>query len=199
MNIISNCCLGGFITRDILHEQFSNPFVWAWITTDDVCFLAEHYGNIDFRKFTIAPHDGKLIDDCCFDVIVDRCIKIVNAHYQFKSGCVNIQQDHERNLVVHNKIWEFVVKKYIERVKRMYSLREHPVFALCDNRNGCGTFTHEQVNFLSRQTKYKIVFCSEIDYSDKNSNSFLFIHKNGNLLHEIVSEHGNNIKDFYCK
>lgn len=196
MNIITNCCLGGFITRDVLHEQFSNPFVWVWMTTNDVCNIVHNYSSLDFRKFIIRPHDGQLVENCCFDIIVDNQITLVYSHYQFNSNYPNEFIDRTRNIVISDHIWEYVVKKYVERVKRMEILNEQPVFLICDNRNGCGTFTTEQVNDLSQHSKYKIVFCSEIDYSDKANQMFYFVKKHGNLLNEIISEYGDDIKNF---
>lgn len=196
MNIISNCCLGGFITRDVLHEPFSNPFVWAWLTTEDVCHTIQHYTNINFRNFRIKPHHDEIVEDCCFDVLVDNQITIVNSHYRFNSNYKTEFIDKQRNIVESDHIWEYVVNKYIERVKRMEQIHEQPVFILCDNRNGYGIFTESQIKLLASQHLYKVVFCSEYDYSNYSSNMFCFIHKNGNLLHEIVQEQSETIKDF---
>ncbi len=196
MNIISNCCLGGFIYQDVLKVQFSNPFIWSWLNKDDVIYLIQHYDKINFNDYELSTYNNlPLKDEVCFQLTIDDKIKIIYSHYQFIKNKDVLEIDRTRNMVYHNKIWEYVVAKYDERLKRMIDENTPPVFLICDNRDGSGTFSKSQVEILS-SSKYKVMFFSCYDYSMLNNESFLFIQHDGNDIIHIKEKYKTSILSF---
>ena len=198
MNIISNCCLGAYFTRDILNEPYSNPFVWSWLNTHDICYVVQNYSNIFFSNFKLQIHNNEHIHNgSTFDIIVDESFTICYPHYELSINDAVTRRDDTNNMVYSNAIYEYVVEKYISRTKRLYiGNNRTPIFLLCDNRNGCGTFSENQVQSLAKQSSYKIVFCSFYNYDNYTSNYFLHINIDGNRLAEIISKHTNEILTF---
>lgn len=196
MNIISNCCLGGFIYQDVLKVQFSNPFIWSWLNQDDVIYLIQNYDKINFNNYELSTYNNlPLKDEVCFQLTIDDKIKIIYSHYKFIKNKDVLEIDRTRNMVYHNKIWEYVVAKYDERLKRMIDENTPPVFLICDNRDGSGTFSKSQVEILS-SSKYKVMFFSCYDYSMLNNDSFLFIQHDGNDIIQIKEKYKTSILSF---
>lgn len=194
MNIVSNCCLGGYAYKDIFNTHFASPFIWCWMNTADVITLIENFKNIDFHNYEIEP-ESQLKEGACFRLKVDNKITITYSHYQLKKGINGIEKDENRHMVYGSKIWEYVVEKYEERLKRMENENKEPVFLICDNRNGCGTFNKEQIEILSK-SKYKVIFCSCYDYSSFNNENFHYINRNGNDIIQIKENFKDEIKNF---
>lgn len=199
MNIISNCCLGGFVYKDVLKQQFANPFIWAWLNQEDVVYLVQNFDKINFKNYELSTYNNlPLNDEVCFQMIIDDKIKIIYSHYQFIKNKDTLEIDRKRNMVYYNRIWEYVVAKYNERLERMCSENKSPVFLICDNREGCGTFSKTQIEILSK-AKYKVMFFSRYDYSQFNNENFLFIQHDGNDIIQIKEKYKNEILDFISK
>lgn len=61
MNLIANCCVGGFL-YEMNNEQFSNPFIWSMTNTASFIYLIENYDNINWYDIDIDKYqrsDGK--------------------------------------------------------------------------------------------------------------------------------------------
>ena len=111
MNLISEDCHGGFAYVE-LNEQFSNPFIWNYITKDDMYYLVKNYDKINFKHYELSksfvrnrPRNKMDI----FKIRVDGKIDIHYTHYHFskKDATVRIKKPD----VYYNKIWEYVLKK----------------------------------------------------------------------------------------
>lgn len=53
MHIISNNCLGGYIYRDSLKQEYSTPFIWCKIKEDSFIPLTENLYKIDFTNYEL--------------------------------------------------------------------------------------------------------------------------------------------------
>lgn len=115
MNIITNNCLGGFIYRDILKEEYKNPFIWTSINHLDLIDLIENFDTINFVNIMI-DRDGKELGNN-FITIIDDKYKIYNHHVWFSAK--DNEPRIEGNNVFYNKPWEYIVEKYEKRLKRM--------------------------------------------------------------------------------
>lgn len=114
MNIISNNCIGGYIYRDILKEEYQNPFIWTSLDNTSVINLLEHYNTINFENIEIFKQSSTLSN---FYLNVDDQLNIQFSHYVFdakydKPTIIGID-------VHYNKIWEYIVDVYLRRLKRM--------------------------------------------------------------------------------
>jgi hypothetical protein len=117
------------------------------------------------------------------------------SHYIFKKDQEILFIDKQNNNVYYNKIQHYIESKYNERLNRMYAKKEIPIFLICDNRDGCGTFTNEQINILAN-SKYKIMFFSYFDYSYLSNDKFVFVKHDGNDLSNIIDNYKTKILNF---
>lgn len=118
MNIISNDCTGGFIYRDIIKEEYANPFIFSKVLLDDFIYLASNYQSINFRKFGLLQSA-----EWQFYIRVNDKINIQYNHYKFDPTVNGIRKDPPN--VYSSHIWEYIVGRYITRVHRM---NEPPIF-----------------------------------------------------------------------
>lgn len=190
MKIISNCCFGGFFSRDVAHDAYNTPFVWGWMNTEDTLKMLLSYEEINFANIKLDVYDT-FRDGCCFKIIVDDKLTFVYSHYIFNSSTTTTYTEDIN--VKSNRIWEYVIDKYMARLHRMRTQYGLPIFMICDNRIGCGTYTDSQVKTLSGQCKYKVVFCSCNDYSKYTNDHFYFIHHHGNEILHIRNHYGQAI------
>lgn len=192
MNIVSNCCLGGYAYKDIFNTHFANPFIWSWMTAEDVCYLIDNFNKIDFNDYELSTYNNlPLKDTVCFQITVENKIKIVFSHYQFVKSKKEIEIDKIRNMVYYNKMWEYVVKKYDDRLKRMSG---EPVFLLIDDETE-KKFSIQQIEHIIQNSKYKVLIFTQKEIKSKNPNVKIIWAKD--LLPEHVSHtYSNEIKSF---
>lgn len=156
MNLISEDCHGAF-TYEEMGEQFANPFMWSYITKNDMYYLIKHYDEINFQNYEIAksfvrnrPKDKMDI----FRIHIDDKIDIHYSHYHFSKNDNKIRI--QKPEVYWNKIWEYVVEKYEKRLKRM---KDKPIFFV--------NFARQEYNeenrrrLLTEDFKYKIIIITE--------------------------------------
>jgi uncharacterized protein (DUF1919 family) len=119
MNIISNNCVGGFL-YNIRKEEYKNPFIWMRITGESLKQLVLNYDKINFNNYELTKDKN-----WNFSIIVDNIVQIHYSHYKFDAKCNKpIKVNNE---IKYNKIWEYIVAKYEERLKKM---TETPIFVL---------------------------------------------------------------------
>lgn len=121
MNIITDSCLGGFLYRDILKENYKNPFIWTRIGINEFIDFVDNFENIDFTNVMIDK-DGPGLTN--FKTIIDDKYTFTNRHIIFSKNDIiprvnydNIHTDWVN--VYYNKPWEYILEKYNNRVKRM--------------------------------------------------------------------------------
>lgn len=165
MNLISEDCHGGFVYEE-LKEQFTNPFIWCYITKDDMYYLIKHYNEINFNDYEISksfvrnrPKNKMDI----FKIRVNNKIDIHYTHYHFKEDAkVRIVKKPD---VYWNKIWEYVVEKYEIRLKRM---TENPVFLINFSRQEYNKLIREK--YLKEEFNYKLIIITENEEELKYAN-----------------------------
>ena len=192
MNIISNCCLGGYAYKDIFNECFVSPFIWSWMTAEDVCYLMDNFNKIDFKNYELSTYNNfPLKDGVCFQINVENKIKIVFSHYQFVKSKKEIEIDKTRNMVYYNRMWEYVVKKYNDRLERMTG---EPVFLIIDDETE-KKFSSQHIEHIIQNSKYKVLFFTQKEIKSKNPNVKIIWAKD--LLPEHISQtFANEIKSF---
>ena len=138
MFVISNNCCGGMVYR-MTKVQFNNPFMWAVCPYRGIKYIMEHLYDINWGNITLS--ESKLRKRS-YIITVDNAFPIHFVHYKFnkkvKKPTVvthgSNQDDDWSSDIEWNHIWEYVVEKYIERVKRMVNLQEQPCFVLHEDK-----------------------------------------------------------------
>ena len=151
-NIISQNCLNGNI-YSILCEQYGNPFIWTVIDFDSMYYLIQNWDSINFNDYELVK-DG----NWNFSIIIEGKVKIQYVHYKFDENC-KIPQKTGPGDICYCKIWEFIVKKYEERLKRMKERNIKPLFCIC-NFNTIypdAIYTEEQLKILEQYDNVRIL------------------------------------------
>lgn len=157
MNIITNNCLGGHIYKDVLNEEYKNPFIWCFL--DPYFDFIQNYQNIDFKNYRIEKIDNKLDK---FKIIIEDKYELKFVHYSFDANCdIPIINGRE---VRYNKIWEYVVEKYEERLKRM-DKNDEVIFMFYGNE-----LSENEFNILKEKSKTNRVFVFNNKFISTNKN-----------------------------
>lgn len=129
MNIISNSCCGAYLMREHLKTEYVNPFCWNVIDLKSYYYLIRDWDKINFLNYELVKDEN-----WNFSIIIDGKIKVQYIHYLFDPNAEKLssRSKNENDVLVWNKMWEYVVSKYEERVKRMLSKKEKPVFLIAD-------------------------------------------------------------------
>jgi hypothetical protein len=131
MNIISNNCVGGFITRDILHIEYKNPFIWTTTEASDMISLIANFMTINWAKFSLDMDDEHTMFG-----IIDNKVKMRFTHYKFNANAHStVIGGPNKNDIYSDKIWEYILEKYISRAKRMCTSGITPTFICCGANN----------------------------------------------------------------
>lgn len=156
MNLIGNTCVSSYITKCILREQFNNPFVWNIIKFDSCYNLVKYWDEINFDNYTLTKDDRNN-----FMLFIDGKVKIRYIHYKFDKTCT--VPTRRNSDIYYNKIKEYIIQKYIDRLKRMREHKESPTFIFVKPNGGLPNSINEeftlaqQEKLASLDTPYKII------------------------------------------
>lgn len=115
MNIITNNCLGGFIYKDILKEEYQNPFIWTLFDPDEYIDFIDNFDTINFDNYELIKEGNGLSNN--FQLLIDCKYHLKFIHYNFEASA---DTPYIKGVdVYYNRIWEYIVEKYITRLKRM--------------------------------------------------------------------------------
>ena len=190
MQIISNNCLGGYIYRDILNEEYQNPFIWSKITEPNFITLLEHLNKIDFNKYELKKNGTNLKDG--FHVLVDNKIHINYSHFIFDPTCNNPKTDGVS--VYYNKIWEYIIEKYEKRLKR-FNLQDEICIALEDYPQ-C-PYNINKILEICINNNWKVILISKQKIKSNYKKLLLLNHySNINEPHVYAKKYKQEILDF---
>lgn len=171
MNLIGQNCLTGNIYKNCIKEPFGNPFIWTVIDFKSLVYLIENWNNINFHNYELIKDNN-----WNFSIIIDKHIKVQYVHYKFNKN-FNIPKKIGPGDICYNKIWEFIIQKYEERLKRMELKNEPPIFCICNFNTTYkdAIYTEEQLKILE---KYKNVFILRgCDKKEPGESAILFTKK----------------------
>lgn len=153
-NIIGNSCVSSWITTKFLNQELINPFAWCIIDFNSCFNLVKHWDSINFENYRLKKDDNFNIS-----IIIDNLVKVDYVHYRFHKNYntpTKIEED-----IFYNKIWEFIVDKYIKRLKKMRESNINPVFIFATANHGLARhkpFTlAEQSKLDELNSKYTII------------------------------------------
>lgn len=115
MNIIGNSCASSYVVRDLLKEQFSNPFVWCSVTEADILYVMANYLSINWINIKCTLYDNQAFKIKNVKITVDDKIEIKYPHYCLSKGSTKV----DRINVFSKDIIQWATDKYLDRVGRM--------------------------------------------------------------------------------
>jgi len=125
MNIIGNSCASSYIVRDLLHEQFNNPFVWCSVTEADILYVMQHFSDIHWDVFDVSLYKNRAFNGRNVQIVVDGKFTIKYPHYVLSNRELRVDGVN----VFANNIIEWSTQKYMTRIERM-RLADPPFFIL---------------------------------------------------------------------
>ena len=143
MNIISNCCAGGYIYRDFLKMKYPNPFIWCKINFVDYYALMQNYKIINFENVIPIRFKDYIHRKDCLDLtehqyntnvglMVDDKIKIFWPHNYFSPNDKTPRiQDC---LVFTDKNWIYTLDNWNKRLIRS-DIKDNPTWVILTQQN----------------------------------------------------------------
>lgn len=138
LNIISNCCAGGFIYRDFLKIKYQNPFIWNLTYDDDILKLIDLYDTINFNNIKLIRFKDFFSADYALGapasqynflcgIEIDNKIKIFWPHNYYDPNCKKPTIRNYDNNIYYYKNYQLTIDNYMKRLNRNNS---KPVFLL---------------------------------------------------------------------
>ena len=202
MNIISNNCIGGFIYRDIIKEEYKNPFIWSFIKTDAFLDMCENFNTVDFSNVE------DYIDDTSI-YLENRTGLIIDGKYPLAFHHVWLDPNYTTPTTVKgwgndinvkcNDPKMYIREKYFKRLNRMKT-EDKLIFCFYDagkpNEN-----IIRLVEACEKQNAYGIII-SSLKLNIK-TNRILYLESDDKWSKEplgwapsLLKTHGEKIKDF---
>ena len=160
MNLIGNCCISNFLLR-LYGFGNTNPFAWVDMDFDSFYNLLTGYDSIDWENIALAhrPHPYTSGQEV-FDLIIDGRVKLTFIHMIWDTNAkVPVKCGSD---IRYCKIWELIVKKYLEHLKTMLDSGKAPMFVLEWEHLDYDEMAFEKL--LKTDLKYKVVV---ITYNQK--------------------------------
>lgn len=163
MNLISNCCISGYIYQ-ANNEELKNPFQWCLIEPKDFYDFITLYNKINFDKYELITSDEH---KNTYKMILDKKICIKYIHYVQSNK--NSISGHDVN---STDIIHYINEMYKRRLKRM---TESPIFLYIDNihknndkiteeiasTNACKIIITNNKNLLKYNNKNTLIILDE--------------------------------------
>jgi len=157
---IVNSCVGAYLYKLCMKKKFDNPFMWGLIDFNSMYYMIQNFENINFKNFELLKDNN-----WNFSLKIDDKIIIKYIHYKFDPKATKIiKKDFD---VFYNKIWEYIIQKYEERLERMLNIKEEPIFILANWYNVPETnLTYQQLKLLNDLNKNSIIVGVDKIYSE---------------------------------
>lgn len=185
MNIISNSCVGAFLLRDYYKQEYNNPFIWSYVDIKSFYNLIKYYDSIKWYNYELIKDDN-----WNFSIIIDNKIKVEYPHYHFKATANNIEIESTiiQRDIYYNKIWEYIVEKYISRINKLINCHEEPIFLLATKYefNEMHNYDTKYLKLIDElDTKYNTILISKY-FIFNNKKYYNFKNSNNNI--ELAEE-----------
>ena len=184
MNLVANSCIGGYLYR-LNSEAFSNPFMWAMLKCNDMIKCINGFNKVNWGNIKLTEDiDNPLPNRHTYNVTVDNEFTIHYTHYLLNH---KYNEPTRLGVDVHgSSIYEYVVDKYLSRVRRMINNGTQPVFVIL-----CAEFMRydfslsncvKLINETNTAQYHKILLCNHPSLLDYQSDT----------VHIFVDEHPAN-------
>lgn len=155
-NLIGNTCCASWITQRILHQEFINPLCWSIMDFTSAYNCIAHFYDVNWLNIQLNV-DTAFSE---FSITVDKCFTIIYVHYKFSPFVDTLYKKDDD--VYFNKIWEYIVDKYIDRARKMCNHKIPPRFIFTTPKEYRDARTYysldEQYKLAELATDYPIIF-----------------------------------------
>ena len=184
MNIIGNSCASSYIVRDLLKEQFSNPFVWCSVTEADILYVVSDYVSINWDDISTELYENRTFGTKNVKIVVDGKIEIKYPHY-----CLSDCSTKVDGINVFSKdIIRWSTDRYRERVARMLS-SGMPFYSLG------GSWEDQMMSLSSRYNLGKISNVYLLDSDGIIHDNYKVAVKNFPIIHSRISDYFSESKE----
>lgn len=166
-NIIASSCVGAYIMRDYLHQQFINPFIWCATEHQSMLYLINNYDTINWFNVSMRMSNG--FNPKSYPILtIDKHVHVKFVHHRFSWADSNTPRKDRNGADIHYRyIYRFVLDKYFTRVQRMLSRGIPPTFVWAGSWDTQQP-TKDEVRRID--TKYKVILCPDaLQFNGKNS------------------------------
>ena len=186
MNIISNCCAGGYLYRDYLKTQYPNPFIWSKIPFKDYYELMKHYKELNFNNIDIIRYkdfvsraDTKGITEwqhlTNVGIRIDNRVNVFYPHNYYSPAdktprIVNCE-------VYYNKNYELTLNNWVKRITRS-NITEHPIWVILTQANKKFTKDNTEKLLNDFKTENIVVITSFKDLLNLNTTNHRIYYNN---------------------
>lgn len=156
MILISHNCLAGHLYH-FIGQKYSCPFIWTVIDFNSIKILITEWDKINFDNYRLEKDDK-----WNFQIVIDEKVKVQYVHYKFDSR-FNTPVKLGPGDICYNKIWEYIISRYEERVKRMNAENTKPIFCIANFNTifPAAIYTEEQLKEIENYENVKILRGSE--------------------------------------
>ena len=188
-NIISNCCVGGYLYKK-MNISFRNPFIWNAIIPSDFVFLYQNFNSINFTNIQLSNSNMHNLSDI-YKITIDSTIDVHYTHYHLsladKTPCI-----HGIDLL-YQYAYKYVVQKYISRLQRMLTDREPPKFIICDNKLDLMWSINDFDKLFSSKPRHPILIFTDKDLSSLTVPSHVIIINQSGYYHDHCIDNNYNM------
>lgn len=143
MNIISNNCAGAAIYKYVLNTEYQNPFIWCFT---DLKALVTKFDYINWKSVKLYNEQANLLGH--WHLVIDKCVDLNFVH-----ACWDPAHEIpfiDRWNVSYNRIWQYLIDKYIKRTKRMIDSKQSPIYVVNIQDQSGVTLANTLRNLTSR-------------------------------------------------
>ena len=193
MNLIGNCCISNYL-EDRYGLGRTNPFSWVDVDFKSVFNMITGWERINWGNFKLSVVAHPYFKgEREFLITVDKKVIIRYVHYL-------LDRKYPTPTTVgtnirYSRIWEFIVEKYTERVKKMLDSHEYPSFILEWKHLDFRERAWAQISDID--TDLKIAIISRGAHLKTTRSNILIIDEPENKFPKwYANKHGDQIKTF---
>lgn len=182
--------------------QYTNPFIWMVCPYDSIYnmltnFHEINWGNIHLTESMMKPNT--------FILNVDNQVDIHYVHYIFNplaKTMITASNEHTPISEWHShreycRIWEYIIDRYLSRVRRMIANKEEPIFLLRDEDYAKSLSKRTMHDLCDVECKYKRYIITMDCQCNRTDSIVTTVHPmNIELPYATVSKYLPNILQF---
>lgn len=192
----TNCCAANFY-HNYLNTPFYSPFIWSVVPYKSIITLLNSWESIDWGDIELAPNPVRPLT---VTITISNSIQIHYVHY-FYSPQHNTPYSKGAS-IFYQHIFDYTLKKYTERVKRMLNYGEmaSPVFIIHEEDYNTNQSTTDLISIMTASSNFKryvITHTVNLSTVKRDSNCNYIFDPIKKLPEPMIMTHGNAIASFF--